>query len=95
MGFALLLLVGCEAKIGPPPDAPDGGDDDPPEGCEAVRCPPQTECRQGTCVSVDASHVALQASNGQYVVAEGGGGDVVNANRDAIGPWETFGVVCP
>jgi hypothetical protein len=46
-------------------------------------------------VTIDASHIALQASNGQYVVAEGGGGDVVNANRDAIGPWETFGVVCP
>lgn len=34
--------------------------------------------------------VALQASNGQYVVAEGGGGGVVNANRDAVGHWETF-----
>jgi hypothetical protein len=37
--------------------------------------------------------VALQASNGQYVVAEGGGGGgagSVNANRSAIGPWETF-----
>jgi len=29
-----------------------------------------------------------------YVVAEGGGGDVLNANRDAIGPWETFALVC-
>jgi Dual-action HEIGH metallo-peptidase len=38
--------------------------------------------------------VALQAINGQYVVAEGGGGGAdsgsVNANRSAIGPWETF-----
>jgi hypothetical protein len=37
--------------------------------------------------------VAIQASNGQYVVAEGGGGGgagSVNANRSAIGPWETF-----
>jgi hypothetical protein len=38
--------------------------------------------------------VALQAANGQYVVAEGGGGGAnsgsVNANRSAIGAWETF-----
>lgn len=37
--------------------------------------------------------VALQASNGQYVVAENGGGGgagSVNANRSAIGPYETF-----
>jgi hypothetical protein len=39
-------------------------------------------------------HVAVQAANGQYVVAEGGGGlgasGSVNANRNAIGAWETF-----
>lgn len=38
--------------------------------------------------------VALQAANGQYVVAENGGGGssagAVNANRSAIGAWETF-----
>ncbi len=34
--------------------------------------------------------VALQASNGQYVCAERGGGYELVANRDAIGPWETF-----
>ncbi len=38
--------------------------------------------------------VALQAANGQYVVAEGGGGGggsgSVNANRSAVGSWETF-----
>jgi hypothetical protein len=37
---------------------------------------------------------ALQASNGQYVVAEGGGGGVVNANRNNIGAWETFRYSC-
>jgi hypothetical protein len=41
--------------------------------------------------------VALQAFNGQYVVAEGGGGGAgpgsVNANRSAIGGWETFVIV--
>jgi Metallo-peptidase family M12 len=40
--------------------------------------------------------ISLQAFNGwnggggNFVVAEGGGGSVVNANRGAVGPWETF-----
>jgi hypothetical protein len=34
--------------------------------------------------------VALRALHGYWVVAEGGGGGVVNANRTAVGPWETF-----
>jgi hypothetical protein len=33
---------------------------------------------------------ALVANNGQYVVAEYAGGGAINANRSAIGPWETF-----
>jgi hypothetical protein len=41
--------------------------------------------------------VALQAPNGQFVVAENGGGltgsGSVNANRGAIGAWETFTIV--
>lgn len=37
--------------------------------------------------------IALQATNGQYVAAEEGGGREVNANRDAVGPWETFTLV--
>ncbi len=37
--------------------------------------------------------VALQANNGQWVVAEGGGGGQVYANRNAVGPWETFRLV--
>lgn len=40
------------------------------------------------------AHVALQAANGQFVVAEDGGGESgsgsVNANRSAVGSWETF-----
>ena len=32
----------------------------------------------------------FQASNGQYVSAENGGGGAVDANRDVAGPWETF-----
>jgi len=36
------------------------------------------------------THVALRSISGYYVVAEGGGGDVVNVNRPAAGPWETF-----
>jgi len=36
---------------------------------------------------------AFQSIAGYFVVAEGGGGGVVNANRVAIGPWETFLVI--
>jgi len=36
---------------------------------------------------------AFQSIFGYFVVAEGGGGDVVNANRTAVGPWETFTVI--
>lgn len=37
--------------------------------------------------------IALQAISGQYLAAEEGGGHEVNANRDAIGSWETFTLV--
>ena len=37
--------------------------------------------------------VSFQAANGKYVVAEGGGGGRVNADRDAIGPWEKFTLI--
>jgi len=37
--------------------------------------------------------VNFQANNGQYVVAENGGGGVVNANRASAGGWETFTLV--
>jgi hypothetical protein len=36
--------------------------------------------------------VGLQASDGSWVTAEGGGGSYVNANRPAFGPWERFRV---
>jgi hypothetical protein len=55
---------------------------------------PPAKRRLETCLTGD--RVALQAANGQYVVAEGGGGagsGSVNANRSAIGPWETFVIV--
>ncbi|MDQ1262709.1 MAG: hypothetical protein QG575_1890, partial [Euryarchaeota archaeon] len=38
-------------------------------------------------------NVAMQAANGQYVCAEGSGGDGVVANRNAIAAWETFGLL--
>lgn len=40
-------------------------------------------------------HVALRSVNGAYVVAEGGGGpgSVVNVDRCAVGPWETWTLV--
>jgi len=39
------------------------------------------------------TEIALQAVNGQYVCAEGGGGGAVVANRDAINAWETFRLI--
>ena len=36
---------------------------------------------------------AFQSVGGYFVVAEDGGGDVVNANRTAIGSWETFTLI--
>jgi hypothetical protein len=38
------------------------------------------------------THIALRTMTGHYVVAEGGGGGAVNANRPWIGAWETFTV---
>jgi len=35
-------------------------------------------------------NISLQASNGQYVCAENGGGRELVASRGAVGPWETF-----
>ncbi|MDD4650792.1 MAG: C25 family cysteine peptidase [Methanothrix sp.] len=37
--------------------------------------------------------IAIQASNGQYVCAEGSGGGAVVANRNSIGSWETFTLI--
>jgi hypothetical protein len=42
---------------------------------------------------VGGDNIALTCSNGQYVVAEGGGyGGVVNCNRTTAAQWETFGI---
>jgi hypothetical protein len=37
--------------------------------------------------------IALRAYNGQFVCAEGGGGQALVANRDYAHEWETFGLV--
>lgn len=34
--------------------------------------------------------ISLRASNGQFVCAEDGGGREIVANRNTVGPWETF-----
>jgi len=34
--------------------------------------------------------IALKASNGQFVSAEGGGGGKILANKNTVGLWETF-----
>jgi Fascin domain len=46
-----------------------------------------------SCCNLNAQNgtsIGLKASNGQYLCAEGGGGQVIIANRPALGPWETF-----
>ncbi|MDP6581857.1 MAG: matrixin family metalloprotease, partial [Vicinamibacterales bacterium] len=43
------------------------------------------------CLRADpGSSISLQAQNGQYVAAEGNGGGAVNANRSAVGEFESF-----
>ena len=44
---------------------------------------------------VNGTTIALRSENGHFVVAEGGGGEVVNVNRTGIGPWETFRLHIP
>jgi len=41
-------------------------------------------------INLDAPFVVLRASDGEFVCAEGGGGQEVVANRSQRGPWETF-----
>jgi hypothetical protein len=38
-------------------------------------------------------NIALRAYNSQFVCTEHGGGSVVNATRDGLGPWETLTIV--
>ena len=52
--------------------------------------------RRETCLgAAGPPTITLQASNGQYFVAEGGGGGAVSANRSAAGAWEQFQVTDP
>lgn len=44
----------------------------------------------GTGVINSGDQINLQASSSTWVVAEGGGGGAVNANRTTAGAWETF-----
>ncbi|MDD4652164.1 MAG: hypothetical protein PHQ34_08025 [Methanothrix sp.] len=43
--------------------------------------------------SAASNSIAIKASNGKYLCAEGGGGGSVVANRNAIGAWETFKLI--
>ena len=43
--------------------------------------------------SVASNLVAIQTANGQYLCAEGSGGEAVVANRNAIAGWETFKLI--
>jgi pimeloyl-ACP methyl ester carboxylesterase len=55
-----------------------------------VGIPPRGSSSGGGGGGSSALAVSLRADNGQFVVAEGGGGGMVNANRNDVGPWETF-----
>jgi len=41
----------------------------------------------------DGANVHIRARSGHFLVAEGGGGGVVNANRSAASSWETFTLI--
>jgi len=47
-------------------------------------------CTAMSTVTHRVNNVAFRSSHNKYLVAEGNGGDKVNANRSAIGSWETF-----
>lgn len=47
----------------------------------------------GNAIKVILPAVSFRSFNNFYVVAEGAGGGVVNANRTVIGPWEKFALV--
>ena len=103
-GFAA-ITSGCAAPDAGDAEL-DDGDEDPstddgePELEEMVACYDEASCNGGGSGSGSGSgsvvpylRMALKASNGQYVVAEGGGGGVVNANRSVASTWETFRLI--
>lgn len=76
MNRCAALLLGV-AACGPQQST--GDDDVPPLWMVTAPAPMQVTA-------------TFQAANGQFVVAENGGGGIVDANRDTAGPWETFEV---
>jgi hypothetical protein len=48
------------------------------------------ERRAGAGVVREGDAIGLRSAHNLYVVAENGGGTIVNANRGAFGPWEEF-----
>jgi hypothetical protein len=61
------------------------------DGWESFKIVPAMGGPSGGLITT-GQQVAIQTATGNYVCAEGGGGGVVDANRTAIGPWETFTV---
>lgn len=65
-------------------------------GCEFLLSTPTRSfivalaCVMGCSTLAAAQSVGFQAWNGQWMVAEGGGGGTVNADRNSPGSWETF-----
>jgi hypothetical protein len=82
--------------------AADAGRVHPRHGASAVRCfvhlMPDgswdySENGRRRLMAIPCSTIALRTTNGHYVVAEGGGGGALNANRTAIRAWERFSVI--
>jgi hypothetical protein len=48
------------------------------------------ERRAGGGAVREGDAIGLRSAHGMWVVAEGGGGGIVNANRGGFGPWEEF-----
>ncbi len=96
------LAVACERPA--PAGAPNPMDGQPPDSTPDASTTPVPDAGSttptpdaGTTVEPPTGapwpalgEVALKSHGGQYVVAEGGGGGLVNANRASVGAWETF-----
>src|SRR5262245_40940839 len=63
----------------------------------AAACAPLPEASEDDAIHASpletGASISLRTDDGHYVVAELGGGAVVRADREARGPWETFGIV--
>src|SRR5690349_2911772 len=92
----LLALGACNSASegAPPPDPADG------PGPTSSASDAGTDAQGANDAAADAdpadapvvghATASFESQNLQFMVAEGGGGGTVNANRDLAGAWETF-----